>query len=247
MAKYASPIIAVICVMTAGPASALAQPKQLRSPLSMHKRIEDAPIWSVLEYLAERREVKIRIDESAFKKIGAGDVRATEINVPRMEDVPLEFVLEACAQQVGGTVRVVGNEIVIAPGKRKLESTLGPPTAELKKKLAAKVKIEKPIDNAPWTDVVEFFSEKCDVCIIVAEWQFPLADRMAPKAPDPPLNQPRNKMRRDPIPFQHVTFSAATGDHALEKWLDQIADRIQGKVIVRDKVILIVPASNEKS
>lgn len=237
------PSVAVI--LLSGPATVMAQVNSLRQPASISKAIRRAPAQDVLDFLSEKYEFKIRIDDATFQRLGAVEIGTKAISIPRMDGVPLEFILEAAAQQIGGTLRRDETGLAIVPGGRKIETLLGPATNELKTKLCKEIKIKRSIDNADWEDVLEFLGEKGEIEIVVAEWQFPPARRRVGAAAALPVN-PRVR-RRSPSRFADVRVSLPAESRTLEKWLMDLVARVDGRVIARDNVILILPAGRERS
>src|SRR4051794_29540367 len=74
-------------------------PKPPEQPVHFDKRIDNAPLADVLEYVNDRFDLAVRVDEAAFKKAGRERVPEKAVSLPRMAGVPVAFALEVAAQQ----------------------------------------------------------------------------------------------------------------------------------------------------
>jgi hypothetical protein len=229
-------------------AVSLAQPKQLNEKQDINRAITDATLGDLVELFTVKHEVRIRVDDAAFKKVGIDQAAGKSIELPRMQGVTLEFVLEAAVQQIGGTVRHDGDEIVIVPGKRNVASALRAPTDGLKKKLAMSIEIKTPIENTRWDDLILFFSEKADVSIVVTDWLFPHVSAKNDAKPAVPGRGVKIMQGRVPQSrLSELPCRLPGGTRTLERWLDDLASQVGGVIIARDNVILVMPAPKDKS
>jgi hypothetical protein len=215
-----------------------AQPKPLDQRADLAKPV-DIPLRDFLDYISEKYRVTVRLDEAGFKKAGIDKARERHVRLPKLPEVPLALLLEAAASQIGGTVRQSRGEITIAPGKREFTSILGPASDDLKKKLAAKIDISKPVENAPLHELIHFFSDQGGATIVVAEWLFPATK---PSNAGNPADNVAGGMWR----FSDVRYNLPAESRSLEKWLDFLATQIKGTVVARENVILIVPATKSR-
>jgi hypothetical protein len=215
-----------------------ADPKALLSnPINLGRSIESAPLKDVFEYLNDKFELPIRIDEAAFKKDGATGIPDKEIRLPKVEDVPLHFVLEVAAHQVGGTVRVDKDGVTIIPGKRDPAEILGPASDKLKKELAENSPLPEKNGNqlVPLRDALEYFGDQAEITIIVADWPTPIAAPAKgekPVKPDPPISEKQCRL--------------PAGTKPLQTWLELLAKQVDCKVVPAGEVVLIVPLPKEK-
>jgi hypothetical protein len=186
--------------------------------VSIERRTEKT-LKAMIEFLNSKYELKLRVDEDAFRRAGTDQVNDKPIRLKQMLDIPLAFVLELMARQVGGTVRAEKNQVLIVPGHRELASVLRPAGDRLMEKLAEKVTIEKAINNAPLGDILEYFGDKYELTIVVDEWSFPKTDP-AGNVVDTPCSVP-------------------AGTQPLREWLEQCAKQVNGQVVPLSHLILI--------
>jgi len=201
---------------------------------ALPKPIVNIPLKDLLEYISEKHQVTVAIDEVGFKKLGIEKARDYPISLPRMAKVPLAFLVEAAAQQLGGTVKQVRGAVLITPGKRDLAAILRPAHDDVKKKLVGAIEIAKPVANAPVEELFQFLSERADVDVILADWLFVgVKGASAGKAADKGGPTPRIREVRCDLPAD---------TRSLQKWLDLLAGKINATVVPRENVILIMPA-----
>lgn len=247
MLRHPLTLLCVTAALVSQPANLIAQENVELKPAHIAKPIRETQFQDFLEVLDSRYTFKIRVDDAAFKRLGSADVSGRPINIPRMHGVTLEFILEAAAQQVGGTVRRDGAGLAIVPGNRKIEALLGPPTHELKTKLNRGIEIKRPVEGLSWDDAAEHFSEKGDIDIVVLEWQFPPAPKKDAIGAPPQQFFPGIQRRRVDSRFGDVRVALPAETRTLEKWLTYLVAKIDGSVNFRDNVILIMPVGKERS
>jgi hypothetical protein len=208
----------------------------------------------VLEFLNDRFDLTVRVDEAAFKKAGRERVPEKPVSLPRMAGVTVTFALEVAAQQVGGTVREEAGRVLVVPGKRDVATLLRPAADEFNKKLARDVTLEKAVAGAMWDDVIEHFGDRYELNVVVCEWLFPAAARpnappaaAPPAVPAAPVRQGFRKAVRHWSVLGKIPCSLPAGTKSLRRWLDEVAAQAGARVEVRDNVILIVPASGNRS
>lgn len=71
----------------------------------------------VLSFLSDRYDLRIVIDEEAFKKAKVDSVARLPVELPVLEQVIMASVLSKLVQQVGATYEVRGRGIYIVPSK----------------------------------------------------------------------------------------------------------------------------------
>jgi RNA polymerase sigma factor (sigma-70 family) len=203
----------------AAPAKPPPPAQKLEKVTSIDKPIDGGLLKDLLDALSDKYELKIVVDEDAFRKAGNDHVSEKPIMLPSMPGVPLALVLELVTEQVGGTVKVNKDRFVIVPGRRDVVSVLGPAGERLKKLLAQDALLA--FEKSYLSDLIGFFSDKYGLTVVVDVWAFSKAD---------PATDLFN--RRWTLPER---------TQPLQKWLEQIAKEINGEVIPRDNVVLIVP------
>jgi hypothetical protein len=197
----------------------------LKKRVIHEKAFDRAELGEVLAYLREHYSVKVVIDQDAFKQAGLARPDKVLIDLPKLPGVPLELALELAVRQAGGTVHADADRIVIAPGKpRDYTSFLPPPGPAMREKMLKKTLIEKPISSAPLRDILEFLSDRYEMTILVDTSAF-------------------DKIRRGVL---DTPCSSPAADTKLIEFLNYFAAQVEGKVLVRDEIILILPQTKKK-
>lgn len=216
------------------PAFGAAPPaKPLDQVFTVDKAAPEVPVKDMLDFLQDRFNLTIRIDEKAFERAGREWERDKDIRLPKMAGAPLAFALEVVVQQVGGTVQSEGQVVTIVPGQRDLRSLLPPVSDGLKKTLAEKITLDKDITKGKFIDVVELFRDKYGVSIVVADWQFPIAGK--------PVGGPKRLGGAAEARLDDLPCSLKAGTAPLQTWLETVAKQVGGIVVPRGNLILIVP------
>lgn len=234
-------------LVVAGSARA-ADPKDvLNNPITLGRIIDSAPLKDVLEFFEDKTALAIRIDEAAFKKNGATGIPDKEIRLPKVEGVPLAFVLEAAAHQVGGTLRVDKDGVTIVPGKRDPADVLGPASEKLKKKLAEKIEIERKSVGVPFEDLIDSLEDKSGVTVVTGDWLFPPTPpaKAGGKSEDKATAMTRRRHRLR-SPLAEMQCGLDVGTQPLQTWLEKLAKQVDCKVVPAGDVVLIVPLPKEK-
>jgi hypothetical protein len=216
-------MLALVGLATLSLGSASAQPNPLELLITIDESVKDARLGQVIARLGKTYDLTIQVDEAAFMKPVFGAVSAKLVRLPRMADVPLDFVLEMLAQQVGGTVRLEKDRLVIVPGKRELASVLRTAGKEVTENLGGAVRLERAIDGAPLGDVVEYLSDKCELTIVVEDWSFAKA-----------------VMHKSVLDTE---CTLAAGTRPLQHLLELLAVQVGGRVVVGERLVLIAPKS----
>src|SRR4051794_8224367 len=85
--------------------TAPAQPIQMAKLITFTNPIDGTPLQDVLDYLKDRHDIGVRVDEEAFAKIGNKAVMDSSVSLPSMTKMPAGFVLEVIGLQIGGIVK----------------------------------------------------------------------------------------------------------------------------------------------
>jgi hypothetical protein len=220
-------------------ASAAGPPTPLDKLIEVGKRA-DAPFKDVLQFLQDRCDAKITIDEDAFKKVGLDKNQI--VTLPRMYGVPLALALEVTVCQVGGTVRVERDRVTIVPGKRASAEVLGPPGEKLKKKLAEKIELPMKTDEIPLEFAMDYLSEKADVTIFIAGgWQPTIVRTNGEAASEEKVTTAMRRRFRVELPTAERPCQLEAGTQTLQAWLNQATQQTRCKSVPRGELILIVP------
>jgi hypothetical protein len=214
-------VLAALGLATLAFGPAFARPNPLERVVSIDRPIEQVSLRRMIDRLGTKYRLTLRVDEDGFTRAGTEKVSDKPVSLPRMAGVPLALVLEVVAQKVGGTVKVEEDRLAIVPGKRELAAILRPAGKKMKEKLAEVQQNEADIEDAPLGDIVEYFSDKWDLTIVVADWSFPKGTRTTS--------------------VLDTKCKLAAGAHPLGKWLELLARQVGGKVVATESVILIVP------
>jgi hypothetical protein len=208
--------------------SAPPPPKVLETQVSVgDSAIRQAEFGTVLDFLCRKGQCNVTIDTAAFKGRGVKSVSQRLIVLPKLRAVPVGLVLEMAARQVDGTITWDHGQLTITPGKsRDLSAFLAPPPPPLNQQLAKPAKIDRPIVNAHLKDILEFLSDKYDLNILLDEWAF---------------NGAGVKDVGDTL------CSLPADTFPIKEWLDKLAKKVDGHVIVGKEVILIVPLKRDHS
>jgi hypothetical protein len=220
-------VLAALGLATLAFGPAFARPNPLERVVSIDRPIEQVSLRRMIDRLGTKYRLTLRVDEDGFTRAGTEKVSDKPVSLPRMAGVPLALVLEVVAQKVGGTVKVEEDRLTIVPGKRELAAVLRPAGKEMAVKLGQAKRIDRAIEIAPFGDIIEFFSDTCNVTIVVADWSFPKGAR------EVSVLDRRCRLNADTLP--------------LGKWLELLARQVDGKVVATEGVILIVPQPNDAS
>ncbi len=113
---FASFVPVLLTGFLAGPALMQADlKKKLAEPVTLKGLDGNTPLRDMLEFLAERYGLTIRVDKEAFRKHGLAEVDQAPIRLPEQKEVPLGKVLQRVLDQAKGTYRVKGKEVLVIP------------------------------------------------------------------------------------------------------------------------------------
>jgi hypothetical protein len=161
--------------------------EKLDKPITLDKGIDrKTPFKDALEFVSDRYDMTILIDDAAFKKhLKMNDVGDNPVHLPRLEGVRLGLVMALLAKQVKGTYEIKPDHLVIVPienGKK----VKGAKPSKVWEKASERVRecLQKPIDldkgiwrNTPLKDALEFLSDRYDVAIILDYSAFKKGDK----------------------------------------------------------------------
>ncbi len=77
-----------------------------------------ASLTDAVEYITDRYNLRVRIDEEAFQKAGQRQIGDREVTCPRLRAVNLSVLFEVLLAQVGGRLNQQGHEVRILPDDR---------------------------------------------------------------------------------------------------------------------------------
>ena len=93
--------------------------EKLNKPVTLDKGIDrNAPLKDALEFLSDRLDVTILVDEAAFKLESIDNVEDLPVHLPRMSNVHLQTVLQLLSDQVNGTYLIKPDGIEITTRAR---------------------------------------------------------------------------------------------------------------------------------
>jgi hypothetical protein len=94
--------------------------EKLNKPVTLDMGIDkNTPVKDALEFLSDRYDLTIMINESAFKADGISDnAAATPVGLPRMSNVTLNTILQLLAEQVKGSFLITPDGIVFTTPQR---------------------------------------------------------------------------------------------------------------------------------
>jgi hypothetical protein len=99
----------------------------LNKPVTLEKGIDrNSPLKDALEFLADRNDVTILLDEAAFKLEGTENIGDLPVGLPRMSNVRLQTILQLLCEQVNGSYLVKPDGIEITTrGRTRPEDWIG--------------------------------------------------------------------------------------------------------------------------
>ncbi len=194
-------------------------PAALKRNVIIDRQIE-ARFDAVLAKVCDAGQCRVAVDAAAFAKQKIDLSEKGLIRIPRTV-APLGLVLQMVAREVGGTLRWDGGRLTITPGPpRDLRSFLSPPSRKRLNQVVVAVNLDRAVENAPMQDVLQFFSDKCDVTILIDDWAF------------------RQEGMKE-VGLKHC--SLPSGRESLRTWLEKLAGQLRGHVFVGEEAILVVP------
>jgi hypothetical protein len=220
---------AALVVLLAGPAvrgkpddaADAAIRQKLKTLIKPDWRSTPATLDEILNLLAKYHGVEVEIDKGAFDKAGVKDVGSRRVEFPNLHSVRLETLLELTIRPVNGTLQIDKGRLRIIPGKPREITSVAPPAGEaMRVKMLKKVTLERPICNAPLRDILEFLSDKYELNVFLDTSAFAKAGRRA--VLDAPCSSPEANSK-------------------LIECLNYFAVQVEGKVLARDEIILILP------
>ena len=92
----------------------------LNKPVTFDRSFDGVPLQDVLEFVADRHDISIMINESAFRAVM--DVKASEqlVRIPKMTMPRLRTFLEFALEQIGATFLVKGDQLEVVPKSRAI-------------------------------------------------------------------------------------------------------------------------------
>jgi hypothetical protein len=198
--------------------------RKLVQRINNERPVADVPLKDVLKSFGNRHKLKFTIDEAAFKAIKAKDPGGREVDLPKYIGVRRDVVLTLLLRQIGAAYEVDDlGRIVVVPGKpRALTAYLPAAAPEVKAALKKMANIEKPIDGAPFKDVIEYLGDRYALTILI--------DRVGFTQQDATKYVEEAQVKLDVVK-----------DVPLEKVLTMLAKQVRGIVIAADNFIIIVP------
>src|SRR5205085_169153 len=77
----------------------------LNKPVSLDKGIDrNSPLKDAMEFLADRYDVTILVDEAAFRLEGTEAIGDMPVGLPRLSNVRLQTILQLLCEQVNGRI-----------------------------------------------------------------------------------------------------------------------------------------------
>jgi hypothetical protein len=150
---------------------------KLVKTVDIDKEIQ-APLKDLLEFLGDRFDLAINVDEKAFKSEKRGDPKMARIVLPKLPGVFLETTLQIALAQADAVYKIDGNKILVVPNRAKGVPVRFPSHTEFQKEEAKKaqkeladrlrpVKVETEAITAPVKDILEFITYKHNVTLIL--------------------------------------------------------------------------------
>jgi hypothetical protein len=177
-------------------------------------------ILGVLDTLAKRRKVLVVVDQFGLELLGKKKIRDVKVELVEFP-LPLAAALEYVAVQIKGKLDFSGQFGRIVPGRGDLLRFLSPPTLDLLQAIKEPLNLVEPVNNAPGSDIIQFFIEKLDI----------------PIAPEP-FDIPKRES------FRQRNCRLSAGTKSLKDWLDEVANQMGGRILVRQEAIVIVPRNS---
>jgi type II secretory pathway component GspD/PulD (secretin) len=116
------------------------------------KKLDDAPLRDVLEFLSDKYKVTFVVDTQAFEQANVGggkSVEDSQVRLPKMPGVALETVLRYLTAQIDGTYLVRRNYIEITTRHRQVLEAFGPAVSYESAPPTVNVAFEaRPLDKA---------------------------------------------------------------------------------------------------
>lgn len=93
--------------------------KKLDTPVKKPVSFDpNTPLKEALLYISDAFDLKIKVDEAAFKKAGTEDVMTLPVVLAKQQDVALGKIVQLVLDQVKGTYTVQKDGILIVPAKK---------------------------------------------------------------------------------------------------------------------------------
>jgi hypothetical protein len=212
-----------------------ADPKeQLDKVVDIEKSYE-GPTSLLLDYLAERYEVKIVIDKAAFAKEGIKLPNDRTVGTPKLRGFALDTILRLILPQVDAVYEVRGNELVFVPNREGKQRRQFPPISEqaVRQRKAYRerlekieVETEKEFDG-PLETILEYLSDRNEFSIIVDEYAF------------------QKKLEMSDV--EKATVKLKPTKAPLLKVLEELAGQVKGQYEFHRDHVRIVPRNTSKS
>jgi WD40 repeat protein len=193
----------------------------------------NATLEQALDDLGKKHDVRIEIDEDAFREKGARDVRQTPVELPRLRKVRVGTVLDLLTDQVsvpgpgedGEFVQAVwaikGDRVVVSPGRPRV-STDESARSPLTKVLARRVTLPGTDDpQLTLREALDYFSDRFALNLVISRRLFKLVGQQDVEA------RPVQIDKADNVPLGVV--------------LRSVLSRAGANAMIRSDHILIVP------
>jgi len=93
----------------------------LNKSIALDRSFEGVPLSDVLEFLSDRFDVSILLNQHAFREVnGEQNVRELPVRIPKLPAPRLRSVLEFALDQVNGTFLVKGDQLEVVPKARAI-------------------------------------------------------------------------------------------------------------------------------
>jgi hypothetical protein len=143
--------------------------RTLSAPVVLERAFDGVPLQDFLEFLADRHDMTIVINDTAFKET-LGDARAGElaVRVPRMRSITFRSLLDHGLGYIGGVALVKGDRLEIVPKGWASREVFGSPVgddAELHQRELSLVNVLP--DRVPLEAVLTDIAEQADRNVVL--------------------------------------------------------------------------------
>jgi hypothetical protein len=204
--------------------------ERLSKPVSLEKGFTDGtPLKEVLEFLSDRYDMDIHIDESAFKKIGKGRPGEVRVGMPPLVGVRLEAVLHVLLDQANAGLEIHDGAVWLVPLAKPqcLAQRLQRPSKRFRDVFGKSVSLAEGLPaGTPLLEALGTLSDRFDITLFLDTKAF---ERAGVK-----------DIARQPVklPALHNVRLAAV--------LKELLDPLGATVVPRDYMILVIPKQSTR-
>ncbi|MGE3808197.1 MAG: hypothetical protein AB7K24_26340 [Gemmataceae bacterium] len=211
--------------------------KRLVRPVTIEAIDSNTPIKEALVLLADHCQIKIRVDNAAFRReLKIKEPDNMPVKLPRITELRLEVVLELIAYQAEGTVCVTKDEVLIVPcpnravdadftdnhkERKPLWTRLPAARAATNDNLDRRLNIEGFEPNTPLKEALGFFAERYGLNVLIDVEAFQLEQQE---------QEPENR----PVHLEKIRGTLRGAIAALLK-------QARATYTVHDNLVLVIP------